>query len=230
MFNLIGEVIVDNIEYERAESLLMKKIEALSLSHWFMDALSLRVAESQSLISPMTAHVKHHRNKEEKQHSLAQRFQREFLGTTYQPCLAMAQVEARVVTTLTRTPSNKDLDEEYRRRGKRHNERREKGNHRACCTSLEGDEYEKRNSRSRKAPVLEEPGVSSSNAKVVIERKSKDLPNGFRKSKKPEVLGSVNDQFRAALDFSTYSLIEISSLSDSQVGKHVAQSTSKLRF
>lgn len=64
------------------DSLMMRKIEALTQFDWLTDALTRQVARFQSLITPITAHVKHHINIIEEEHSLVQRLQEQFLAST----------------------------------------------------------------------------------------------------------------------------------------------------
>lgn len=95
---------------------LMKNIETFTQSDWFIDALMWRVASGQPLILPMTAHAKPHINKSEEEHCPTQRPQQQVFETTYQPSLTTAEVEARVITPPTRTPSEtiqmKNLNED----------------------------------------------------------------------------------------------------------------------
>lgn len=150
----MGEVIFDNIQQRIIDSLLMKNTEALTQCDRPMKALIGRVAQCQSVITPLTVHVKRHMIKIEEKHSLVRRLQQQFLKATYQPSLAMPMLEPRVVTSPTGTPSGTDSDEKRRRRREPRTGFHNESSH-TRSTLPEVGKQEKLNSKSRKAPILE---------------------------------------------------------------------------
>lgn len=182
----------------------MINIESLTQSDRLMDALTERVARCLWLITRMRAHIMRHVEQIEEEYRLAQRLQQQIFETTYRPLFATAMVEAGVVTPTTCTQSKTDSDGESRQRPKRLTERHNQSVPSTSSTWIEGDEHCKRNSGSRKVPVLEEPRVSSSESEAGTEHKSRDSSKDSRMSKKPKMVRPVNDMFSTALDFNSY--------------------------
>lgn len=96
--------------------LLMRNIETLTQLTRLLDGLMKIVAGCQSLITLLTAHVKHHMNKTEEQHRIAQRLLRAVPKAIYWSDLETPKVAGDVVTTLWRTPSETSPDEKGRPR------------------------------------------------------------------------------------------------------------------
>lgn len=95
-------------------SLAIRDIEAITQFSWIMEALPSRVAGFWSLITFLTAHVKLHKGRIEKDHWLPRGLPQLFFETTYQPSWSKPSVEAGVVIRLTHTTSETDMEEERR--------------------------------------------------------------------------------------------------------------------
>lgn len=82
----------------------LKKIENLTKSDRYIDALARQLAGHQVLNTLITALVKRILKKIEEERHLAQSVQQELLKTSYEPRLGTPKLEAGVVTPATRTP------------------------------------------------------------------------------------------------------------------------------
>lgn len=159
-----------------------------------MNVLTRRVAGRQSLVTPMTAHVKHYINKSKEEHRLTQRLRKQLLENAYQSTLETPKVEAWVVTPLTRTPSKTDSGEVGWCRRKLHSERYNKRSHSICSTSPDGDTHGIRNSKSKGTSFRGIKALAHW-TEAVNDYKSCDSSKESRKSKKPKVLRPENDRF-----------------------------------
>lgn len=118
------------------------------------------MAQIQSLITTMTAHVKPHMNKNEEQHRMPQGLHQKLLETTQQPPLATPEMESGVITPPTCTSSKTNADDERWPRGIQSTELQNRS-HGICYTFPEGNRRRKQNSRLRKVLVLEASGITS---------------------------------------------------------------------
>lgn len=71
LLNLVGEVIVYNMQKVEMDWLLKRDIEAPNQFDKNVEALTRRAARCQFLVTSMTVHIKHHIDKGEEEHRLA---------------------------------------------------------------------------------------------------------------------------------------------------------------
>lgn len=96
----------------------MRNIWTITQSEWSVVAVGQQVGGPQSLITPLTVHVKPHIVNIEEEHCLAQRLDQELFETTYRALLLMLNNDAGIVTPTKWTPFRTFSGEERRRRYK----------------------------------------------------------------------------------------------------------------
>lgn len=84
LFNLVGELVVDDMQQRNMDVLLMRNTEAFPKSDRFMDSLWREMAGGQSLITPMRWHIMRLMKRIEEEYPVIQMTQQQFLETTNQ--------------------------------------------------------------------------------------------------------------------------------------------------